>query len=100
MGGLGPRPKVRFHTKSALGEPRRPDQLKVLRDLRRTCSPSGRVGMPLEEKADVEFVGHADAAMHLQALGRRRARRLACLGLGDRDVERDGIGAASIDCSA
>ena len=55
---------------------------------------------PLEEKADVEFIGHADAAMHLQALGRRRARRLACLGLGDRDVERDGIGAASIDCSA
>lgn len=51
VGGLGRRPKVRFCAKSGLRELQRPDQLKDLRDLRSTCSLSGRAAMPLEKPA-------------------------------------------------
>ena len=41
----------------------------------------------LEKEADVEFVGHDDASVHLQTLRSRGARGFARRGLGNRNIE-------------
>src|SRR5690606_15243036 len=52
-------------------------------------------GSPLQEEADVELVGHADAAVHLNALARHPIERLPDLGLRQARELRDLLGAAA-----